>query len=238
MYTLIFFFFFSLQILRPKQFEDYEKMMEELEEMAINFSTKLVIIDSITHILKKRKFSEKDKEIFFTNTTNHLKNISEKCYCVVLVTNQLKLVNERSFAKENNIEEEKDEGAATNNSSLLNQIFLNKIIYGEIIKDYDQYFVPTLGTLWYHCVNIRLVMNRSFKNNQAIESIRNDLQSKVSTMFNQDNDVAMDKIFSMINADNYNRYITIEKSPLVAKTSFLYEITATGIEVKTQGDTE
>lgn len=43
-------------------------MIEELEENTINFSSKLIIIDSITHIIKKKNLTEKEKENFFTYT--------------------------------------------------------------------------------------------------------------------------------------------------------------------------
>lgn len=130
-------------------------------------------------------------------------------------------------------------------------------MYGEIIKDYDQFFIPTLGPLWYHCVNIRLVMNRHFKSNPNTESIRSDFQQKINNMmrteesekeieggesnnrkkdtFVQDeSDSALDKLFATIDINNYSRFITIEKSPLVAKTSFVYEINDKGINIISQ----
>jgi len=129
----------SIALRQPKSSRELREQIDDLEDFVIANNTALIVLDSVAALARKEGLHDDEKEQFLVGQAAALKRLSERCGCVVLVTNQVTPDFVGSAAR-----------ASIGGSG---------DAFGDAISDQASVYRPTLGPLWHHCVSTRLAMS-------------------------------------------------------------------------------
>eukprot|EP00981_Chlorochromonas_danica_P005356 scaffold1084_cov250-Ochromonas_danica.AAC.7 len=133
----------AVKVKRPGNCHDFERTMEELQQLAITENVQLIVIDSIAALIRKESLDERQRESFIMKTASELKRLAEACNIAILACNQVTPM------------------LVGGGGGQAGEGFGMADMFGDAIVSGDMTYVPALGATWHHCVTTRLTLSLS-----------------------------------------------------------------------------